>query len=296
MTEPPSPSPVLLERLATSRFLTDHARPSVGTGERRSTDKGAGMEFADHRPYLSGDDVRHIDARVLARLGQPYVRQYSVDRQLPILVVLDATRSMAHGEPDKLAFALSLARTLGFVGLAGGDVVQGCVFAGERLHYSPRVQGTSRAQHLFDWFGTFRPEGHGSFAEGLGKALPAARRRSLVIVISDFLFEGIDDLMRRAGGARDLEILAVHIASPDELNPALLGSGPVYLVDAETGAEIEVTLDDAVCTSYRETFARWQDTIRSAIRRRFGRYHCFSTATGLEQVFLHEFRRTGVIT
>ncbi|MBK8082692.1 MAG: DUF58 domain-containing protein [Devosia sp.] len=254
------------------------------------------MEFADHRPYASGDDVRHVDARVLARLGQPYIRQYSVDRQLPILVVLDATLSMAHGEPDKFGFALTLARTLAFVGLAGGDLVQGCVFAGGRLHYSPRVQGTSRAPQLFDWFRQFRPEGRTSFAEGLVKALPHARRRSLVIVISDFLFEGIDDVLRKAGGARDLEILAVHVASPDELDPALVGSGPVYLVDAETGAEIEITLDEATRTSYRDMFGRWQDTIRSAVRRRFGRYHCFSTTTGLEQVFLHEFRRTGVIT
>ncbi|MBK8086390.1 MAG: DUF58 domain-containing protein [Devosia sp.] len=293
MTEPASPSPVLLERLATSRFLAGHARPRSAPASGAAPTRGAGMEFADHRPYASGDDVRHVDARVLARLGQPYIRQYSVDRQLPILVVLDATLSMAHGEPDKLRIRPDLARTLAFVGLAGGDLVQGCVFRRRTAALFARVQGTSRAPQLFDWFRQFRPEGRTSFAEDWSRPLPHARRRSLVIVISDFLFEGIDDVLRKAGGARDLEILAVHVASPDELDPALVGSGPVYLVDAETGAEIEITLDEATRTSYRDMFGRWQDTIRSAVRRRFGRYHCFSTTTGLEQVFLHEFRRTG---
>ena len=64
------PSAAILEQLATLRLLPSHAVPSMGIGERRSASRGAGIEFAEHRPYRRGDDVRHIDPRVKARLGE----------------------------------------------------------------------------------------------------------------------------------------------------------------------------------------------------------------------------------
>lgn len=285
----------ILERLNASRFMVGRARPSVGVGERRSRQKGAGMEFAEHRPYYEGDDVRHLDARVMARLNQPFIRQYSVDRQLPVFILIDATLSMKHGTPDKFEYAKGLARTLAFVGLAGGDLVQMAAFSDGRLHYSPKVQGTFRASTLFDWLAPIEATGRSSFADGLAKALPHLRRASFVIVLSDFLVEGIDRALRPVD-AGDHELLALQVNAPDELDPRTLEDGPLYLVDSETGAELELSLDPATREAYRTALADWSDGIRHEIRKRQGRYFALSTATPYETVFLHTLRGAGVIT
>ena len=118
------PDAALLDRLSTARYRLNRAQASVGVGDRRSRAKGAGMEFASHRPYREGDDVRQLDARVLARLGQHYVREYFLDRQAPVYVLLDASVSMQSGRPDKLGHGILLAQLFGFLALASGDSCQ----------------------------------------------------------------------------------------------------------------------------------------------------------------------------
>lgn len=289
------PSAVLLERLAASRFMVSRAQPSVGTGERRSRTKGAGMEFAEHRPYYPGDDVRHLDARVMARLNLPFIRQYSVDRQLPIFILLDASASMHHGEPDKFDFAKGLARTLAFVGLTSADQVQICVSGGHGIDFSSKVQGASRAQRLFDWLEPFRPSGSRPFSEAIAQVMPKVRKGSLIIMISDFLTEDLDHALRGIDAANH-ELLALQIASPDEIDPTSLGTGPFYLVDSETGAEIEFNLDADTIGAYRAAFAEFRDGLKQQARKRMGRHFTLSSSETYEQVFLHDFRGAGVIS
>jgi uncharacterized protein (DUF58 family) len=101
-------SPQLLQKLGRSRLLVRAEGTATGAGERRSRGKGLGLEFEDHRPYEPGDDVRHIDRHVYARLGQHYLKQYAAYGQLPVTLILDGSASMAYGTPDKLAYAKAI--------------------------------------------------------------------------------------------------------------------------------------------------------------------------------------------
>jgi uncharacterized protein (DUF58 family) len=289
------PSTALLERLATSRFIVARAQPSVGAGERRSRAKGAGLEFVDHRPYREGDDVRHLDPRLLARLGENFIRQYSVDKRLPIFIVADASASMRYGAPDKFAFATGLAQALGFIGLNGGDQVQAAVYADGRLHWSPHVHGTARAPILFNWLDEQVPSGRGSFTQALKEVIRHIKTASLLILISDWWSEDpgreLDAL-----DAGNHEILAFHIAAPQELDPTSLGDGPIDMIDAESGEEVELSLDPDVLRRYRSAYAEWQEALRQHFTRRQGRYFALSSAGDLEQIFMRDLRASGVIS
>src|SRR5258706_8066495 len=155
------PSAGLMTALMRSRLAARHAHATIGVGERRSRAKGSGMEFMDHREYQPGDDVRHLDSHLYARTGGYFVRKYAVPRQLPIAIIVDGSASMNFGTPTKFDFARRLAAALAFAGLAGGDVIEVGIYAGNRLSWSPRLRGMRRAPVIFDLLPPQNPGGSG---------------------------------------------------------------------------------------------------------------------------------------
>ena len=288
------PPPRLLEQLSASRFLVDRAEPSAGIGERRSKTKGMGLEFADYRPYQQGDDVRHVDARLMARLGEAHVRQYLLDRQLPITIVVDASASMLYGTPDKYAYASMLAHVFAFIGLTSGDLVQAGVFGGGKLHLSPKVHGVGRADILFAWLNSQNTGGARPFTSMLEELERTLRPQGLLILISDWWgpsFERELDVLATSGQ----EILAIHVVAPEEIDPAALGTGAHGLIDIETGEEIDVMLNTETVALYQAAFAKRCESLKAGFRRRQGRYFQVSSSVDIEAFFLRELRGRGVI-
>lgn len=289
------PDAALLDRLSSSRYRLNRAQASVGVGDRRSRAKGAGMEFASHRPYREGDDVRQLDPRLLARLGQHYVREYFVDRQAPVYVLLDGSRSMQYGRPNKLARGMLLTQVFGFLALASGDSCQ-IGFAGQTgLHWSPRFHGKSRADLLFDWVGHDRGGGEAGLGATLSTAARDMRPRALVIVISDFLDAAAPAALQKLG-AMGHDVLALHLAAPEEIDPGGLGGGTVTLADIETGESVEMTLNAALRQAYRESFAGWQAELAQAARTAQGWYYFLPTEAPIEPLFLSDLRRDGILS
>jgi uncharacterized protein (DUF58 family) len=288
------PSPALLTSLMRSRLLVRRAKATLGIGgERRSLHKGSGMEFMDYRKYQPTDDVRHLDAHLHARTGGHYVRQYEVYRQLPITIIVDGSASMNFGTPTKFDFACGLASTLAFVGLAGGDAVDVAVNAGTRLQWSPRVRGIRHAQEIFRWLAAQTPAGSG-FGRALGEALPRLTHRGLLILVSDFWFDDLEADLKVLGSLPQ-EILGVHVAAPEELEPAQL-IGETRLVDAESGHEVELLIDHGVLGAYKAALANWQDRLRAQITSRLGRYLLVRSDASLSRLLLHDWRRLGLIS
>lgn len=283
-----------LERLTTARFIATGAQPSVGMGERRSREKGAGLEFVDHRPYREGDDTRHLDARLLARLDEPYLRQYSVDKRLPIYVLIDASGSMHYGNPDKFTFAKALAQAMSFIGLNGGDQVQVGAYAEGRIDWSPSVHGTARLPHLTGWLDERQAAGTGDFAEALRLAGREIRAASLLILISDWWSESPQFEMRSLA-ARSNQLLAFQVSAPQELDPSSLGDGPLGLVDSETGDEVELSFDTDLLGRYRQEFGEWQEQIRQIVTSAQGRYFPLASNADLEHLCTRQLRTAGVI-
>ncbi|MFD1943469.1 DUF58 domain-containing protein [Paradevosia shaoguanensis] len=287
------PDSRLLEKLVVARYRLHQAKASVGVGDRQSSAKGAGMEFASHRPYREGDDVRNLDPRLMARLGEPFVREYFVDRQLPVYVILDGSASMQQGKPGKFETAAMLAQVLGFVALASGDQVRIGVTGNAAVDWSPRLQGQSRADMLFDWVGGRRIGGKTSFSTALRQARGVLTQAALVILISDFMDEGVErELKLLTEGRHDM--IAIHMASPQEIDPSALGGGPVTLRDAESGEAIDMSLNPTIVARYREVFSRWQSTLRDTMTRAQGRYFFLSSSADLEQFISRDLRGRNV--
>jgi len=287
------PSPGLLASLKRSRLNVRRAHATVGVGERRSRRKGSGMEFVDYREYQPGNDIRHLDPHLYLRSGGHYVREHALEQQLPVAIIVDGSASMKFGAPSKFDFARRLAATLAFVGLAGGDVVEVGVHTSGGLRWSPRIRGVRRAPVIFDWLAAQRPSGSG-FGTVLGEALPRLADRGLAIIISDWWLDDPDSELQVLASLRQ-EILAVHVVSAEELDPARLGTGEACLVDAETAYEIELMVDRDVLDGYRRAFVSWQDRLRTRIAAGLGRYFPVRSDANLERLLLHDWRQLGLI-
>ncbi len=285
-------SPALLQMLSRSRLQPRWATATVGVGERRSRDKGAGMEFADHREYQVGDDLRHLDPHLYARLGEYHLRQYEVHRQLPIAILIDGSRSMDTGQPNRFEVARTLAALLGFVGLAHGDQVELGVGAGGTMAWSPRFHGASRSRLMFDWLEEQAPR-RGGFEGCLPVAARHLPRGGLVIVISDWW----EDTHAELGplGATGHEIWGIHLLSREEMDPSVLGEGEVQLIDAESGQEVELALERSVLDQYARSLAAFRQQISDALTGVRGRYLPVPTDRSPEALFQREWRSLGLI-
>lgn len=286
--------PAFLQELARRRLVARFARAQGGAGERPSRARGPGVEFADHRPYQPGDDIRALDAQVTARLGVPVVREYVVMQQLSVLIVLDASASMGVGQPQKFVLARQLAAALAFVALSGGDRVQVVAF-GEGVHSLGRMQGVNRATELLGWLGRLRPGGPVTLQGAQGHASARAPKGALVILIGDFLGER-DPQAIQAVQARGQEVLALQVLSPDELDPARLGRGLTRLEDAEGAAgSVTVNLDAATLSAYRQALSGWNDALRQTVTRHQGRFFQLRSDQRAGDILRREFFRQGVI-
>lgn len=215
-------------------------------GDYRTPYRGSGLDFAGLRGYLETDDARHIDWNATARLAEPQVRQFTEDRELTAWLVLDRSASMTVGRPgrgkqDVLAeLALILARLFG----RGGNRVGALLHDGAATRVVPPGAGRAQALrigHELDRTAAAPAAGTTDFAALLDAVSAVARRRSLVVVVSDFIGTGgWDRPLLRLTHRHDVVALRVVDAADDELPEA----GLIVVEDAETGEQFLVDSSD----------------------------------------------------
>jgi uncharacterized protein (DUF58 family) len=287
------PSTAVLASLMRSRLVVRRARATAGVGERQSCNKGSSLEFMGYGQYQPGDDVRHLDPHLHARTGRYYVRQYAAYRQLNVTIIIDGSTSMDYGTPTKYGFACGLGSALAFVALAGDDVVRLGLHQHDRIAWSPRVRGVARFGTLLDWMTPLQPSGS-RFGRAFGEALPDFPGRGLVIVLSDWWDDDLDAGLAALGSSQH-EVFAVHILSPQELDPSLLGAGEVRLIDSESRLDVELSMNREVFDGYGRALAAWQDRLQREITKCLGRYLPVRSDASLDRVLLHDWRRRGLI-
>lgn len=224
-------------------------------GERRSKRRGKSVDFDDYREYVPGDDLRHLDWNVFARLDRFFIKVFQEEEDLALHLVIDASESMNAGVPNKLLFAARLAMALGYVGLVNNNRVAVSVLGGPGSRRSARterlepVRGRRNvprlAQFLIDaLFGTAREES-GALVDAdrpTGEAQPAAEfaaacrliaatplGKGVTLVVSDLLLPPLPGPKPEPGYSAGLRLLAgltssdVHllqVLSPGEIDPA----------------------------------------------------------------------------
>lgn len=265
----------LLDR--TVRRLLDRMRLNVRSkataarqGGHRSPHKASGVEFADHRPYVSGDDVRHIDWKAFARHGQLVLRQFEEERDAFVHVLLDVSGSMGRGAPPKMEAARRLAAGFAYVGMRQFDRVRVVPFADVIEEMPLAVRGPQDLAHLERYLSAEEGAGPTFFEEAVQQLVNRGTARGLVVVISDFMSpEGWDEGFRRLG-AMGHEIHVVRVGCAEDEAPEF--SGELELRDAETDERVRLRVGKALLSRYRAEVRRHLTSCRDACRRVGGRW------------------------
>ena len=242
-------------------------RESFG-GEYHSCFKGEGIDFEDFREYQHGDEVRSIDWNVTARMGQPYVKKFTEEREMTVFVCVDISASGNYGShgPSKREVMAEVAALLTFSALQNKDKVGLILFTDEVELYLPPRKGIAHALRLIREILLFQPTRPRTSLEAPVHILKnAVRRRSLVFLLSDFLFtEDINKDLKTV--SRKHDVVAIQVSDPAEL--ALPAVGNVRLEDPETGQQIEInTSSSRLREAYAATAREWQEQIERDFSR-----------------------------
>jgi uncharacterized protein (DUF58 family) len=267
--EPDSSSAIsreTFERIRRIRIRTRTILESGIVGAYHAVFKGRGMEFAEVREYMPGDDVRTIDWNVTARTGAPHVKKFVEERDLTLLLMVDLSGSQGFGSRFLLKrdYAAELAAVLAFAAVANHDRVGAVAFSDRIEAYIPPARGRDHALRIVRDLLALQPRGRGTdLAGALRFARQVLKRRGIVVLISDFQaanYEKPLGILRRRH-----DVVALHLWDPREAE--MPAAGLVALSDPETGARFVV------------------DTSEPAVRR------CLRMATLTQAAEV--FRRTG---
>ena len=253
--------PEFLRKIEALALVSRRVQLGSAKGERKSKRKGSSVEFADYRDYVQGDDLRHVDWNIVARLNAFYLKLFQEQEDLTLHLLVDASASMAFGRPPKLNFACKMAAALGYIALAGYDRLSVEAFCVNDAWRLPPCRGKASAHKLFTFLGTVRAQGGTKLEESCRSYVLRNRARGVAVLLSDFLdpagFAGC--LRRLCMSGSDLYV--IHVLSRDEVDPQI--SGDLRLIDSETKTYTEISMTRTLMKRYRENL----DGLCAALRR-----------------------------
>lgn len=301
-------TPDLLRQLEQLQLLAARRARSSARGERRSRARGVSVEFADHRNYAVGDDLRYLDWNLFGRLDRLFLKLYEEERELPVQIFLDASESMAFGEPRKFDFARQVAAAMGYVALCGFDRVSVRVFpepvaadeaALAAVSRQTAVRGALRAVRgrkssmtYFANLAGLTAGGSADFNQALKRGAMEARQAGVAIVLSDFLDPAGYEVGLNSLVSRGFQIYAVQILAPEELDPSVFGD--LRLIDSESGAIQELTFGKFRLKAYQDSVAAYVQRLREFCQGRGMAFFSVSSATDLKDLLLKQLRASEV--
>lgn len=286
----------LLRRLEQLVLISRKTAAGKEQGERHSRRHGAGNEFIDYRNYVPGDDLRYLDWKIYGRLDRLFIRLFREELDLRITILLDVSRSMRFGEPEKLEYAKCVAAAIGYLGLAGMDSVEVLAFDQKITSVFGPKRGKGNGIRLFQFLDRLADGDEGGTA--LYPSFNAAVQRGgtrggLVVVLSDLYdFNGYQEAFRRLF-AHNRDVLMIHLFSPQELKPDF--SGDLQLEDCEYGMPADLSFSPSVLRAYEAALIRFRSEAEQYIRSRGGSYISTSTALPFERLVLDLLCRQGVL-
>ena len=232
----------VLKQVKTIELRTRGLVSSLFAGEYRSTFRGQGMEFAEVRAYEIGDDYRTIDWNVSARLGSPYVKTFTEERELTVLLVVDHSGSTRFGEPrTKAGLAAEVAAVLALAAARQSDRVGALLFSDRVEQVIPPRKGRRHALRVIRDLVAFEPAGRSTdLSASLTYAVRLLNHRSIVVILSDFLAPNWERPLQRLAARH--EVVAVTVDDPRER--ALPPSAWLDLEDAESGRRVRINAGD----------------------------------------------------
>ncbi len=226
----------LLKQVRQIEIRTKGLVNQVFSGEYHSVFKGRGMEFSEVREYQFGDDIRNIDWNVTARFGHPFIKVFEEERELTVMLMVDLSGSLMFGSVSKTKqrVAAELTAILAFSALKNNDKVGLILFTDKIEKFVPPRKGNKHVLRIIREVLSFQPEGN---ATDIGSALEfmngAIKKRSIVFLLSDFMDDGYEKILKIVGKKHDL----IGVVLDDRRETEIPKLGLIKLTDAETNQE-----------------------------------------------------------
>ncbi len=290
--------PALMSRLTQLDISSRKIFSGKLKGERRSKKRGESVEFADHRGYVSGDDMRHIDWNLFARLDQLFLKLFLEEEDLSLHIVMDCSASQDCGEPNKFIFMQKLAMALGYIGLVNlnrvGVTAIGGVGAGESGLLALRdLRGRRRTQDISQFLCRLEPAGTCPFTEGAKRIAITRRGKGVMVVLSDFFIkEGYEAALRMLVG-HGYDLFVIQVLSPQEMEPPI--AGDLRLKDVEDGDLAEVTISAPLLKKYKANLTAYCNRLHEFCSQRNIVHMTIKSDTSIDSFVMDYLRRRGLL-
>ncbi|MBW7905607.1 MAG: DUF58 domain-containing protein [Phycisphaerae bacterium] len=262
-------------------------------GERRSKRKGESVEFADYRNYVVGDDLRFLDWNIYARLERLLIKLFMEEEDLNVTVLFDCSRSMDWGDPHKGLYVKRVAAALAYIGLVNYDRVSLYGYSDRLSHEMRGVRGRRLVSQVIRFLEAIPMEGQSNFGEVARRFATRHKGKGVVVVLSDFMDKGGFAAGLRYLLGLNLDLYAVQVLSPDEIDPPL--TGDLKLVDVEDEDVAEVTISRPLLTKYKAMLQAYCTELKDYCTQRGITYLFTSTRVPFDTLVLGYLRQRGLI-
>lgn len=261
--------------------------------ERKTRKTGSGIEFADHRDYVPGDDLRYLDWNIYGRLERLLLRLFEEEEDLHVYVLLDCSESMAFGDPVKLHYGMQVAAAVAYVGLANLDRVSLVALSDRVVDRMTPARGKGRIFNVFEFLRSITPRGKTDLAAACRSFVAQNKRRGIAVLVSDLYdpegFEGGINTLRFGR----FETGVIQVFDQSEVAPRL--HGDLSLVDCETGEAREVTITPRVLARYAEVHRQYRERLEQFCRDKQVEHFAADTSVPFDELVLRVLRRGGLL-
>ncbi len=282
-----------LEKLEYLYMVSQKIAAGKFRAQRKTRVVGSGIDFADHRQYTPGDDVRNLDWRVYRRTEKLFLKLYEEEEDLHIYFLVDTSRSMHLGEPNKWHLARKIAAALAYIGLCNLDRVSIVPFSSNVVDRMAPTRGKSQIFKIFNFLERAEPGRQTTLKEAFETFVNENKRPGLAVVISDFYDpRGFDE---------GLDVLRYHRFEPmviqvfDERELSVSVQGDIELVDCETGNKRQMTVTPAMIEEYARVFEEFCDELETYCTKRKMLYFRTPIQQSFEELVLRVFRAGGFL-
>ena len=285
--------PKLLAKLGTTQLRARAVVEGVLSGLHRSPHQGQSVEFAEHKEYAPGDELRHIDWKAYGKVDRYYVKQFEHETNLRAFFVIDASGSMNYRGPEgiltKLEYAAVIAASLSYLLVRQQDAVGLAIARGKEIRYLPPRAAMGHFPAILHHLEELQGEGTTDLAAAAEQVAEKARRRAAVFVLSD-LFDFSPGALKRLTDLRRMknEVSVFHLLDPWELEFPFEDS--TRFLDMEGGGELEVD-PRAIRDSYLEEIGALCDRSKRACMDADVEYELVRTDAPLDRLLLRFLAR-----
>ncbi len=286
-------SPDFMVKLDQLSFVSRKIFMGKLRGERISKRRGESVEFADHRSYVMGDDLRFLDWNIFARLEKLFIKLFLQEEDLHVSVLIDVSKSMDWGRPNKAHYARQIAAAIAYVGLVNFDRVSLYAYSNGLQDEIRGIRGRRLIPRVIDFLTRLPSEGVSHLAAAGKQFAIRHPHQGIVLIVSDFFEKGGYEEGFRYLLGRKYDLYALQVLSPEELEPPLVGD--LRLTDVEDDDVAEVTISRALINRYKQNLQAYCGQLREYCAARGVSYLFTSTQVPFDQVVLSYFRARGLL-